>query len=427
MYPHHLFDLYQLLRSQWRPPEEIKRLQNKKLKKLIRHAYEKVPYYRDLFESLKIKPEYIQKVEDLPILPVTSKKELQALPLSKRVAENIDLNRCKSYYTSGTTGIPLNIYYDPRDMTLMNLNWVRAFLAAGMKPWYKMVDFRGMKNLNRRKAWYEYLWLFRRKEISAWSKPREWIEEIQKWGPQVIVGYVKTLRMLAEAIQEHQINDIRPKIVFHSSVVLDDFSRQILLSVFRAKRVDIYGSYEGGCIAWECEKCSAYHLCSDMVIVEILKDGKPVTPGEDGEVVITNLHSYAMPFIRYKQEDVVTLSPKTPVCGRGLPLLDSIQGKTDDFITLKSGRKISPQPFFYLMEPIPGIKRWRTIQESIDKLRVEIEPSSSFTKDAEKMIDAGLKRVVGDEMEIEISLVDTIKVDPSTKFRFVYSKVKPKF
>jgi len=424
---HNLFDLYILQKNQWRSPEAIKQIQKKKLKKLVKHAYQNVPYYRELFDSLKIKPQDIRKLEDLYLIPLTSKEQMQELSLTEKIAENIDIKGCKSSTTSGTTGIPLKIYSEPADRTSINLSWIRAFLTSGMRPWYKMAAFSGERSVNEKKSWYEYLGLMRRKEISNWDKPEIWIEKLRKWKPHVLAGDTVTLKLLGEAVQESQIKDISLKMIFNSAVLMDDFSRQFLESVFQSKIIDIYGSDEGGCLAWECEKCSGYHICSDMVIVEILENGKPVSPGQEGEVVITNLHSYAMPFIRYKQEDVVVLSKKKPVCGRSFPLLEHIMGRTEDFIILRNGRKIPPQPFYHAIKTVTGVRKWRIVQESIDKLTVRIEPQRDFDRYSRQMIESNLNKLLKDEIKIEIFLVDSIPRDPSLKFRTVSSKMRGNF
>jgi len=427
MYPYQIFDLYKLLRTPRTPPEAIRKIQEKKLKKLVVHAYQNVPYYRELFDSIKIKPQDIRKLEDLQMLPFTSKKQIQALSLEEKTAKNINLKHCKSFITSGSTGSPLRIFHTFQYETLKNFICARAFLTSGMKPWYKMAAFSGERSVNEKRPWHEYLMLWRRKEISNWDKPETWIDKLREWKPQVLTGEIITLKLLGEAVQKYQIRDISPKIIFTASIIMDDFSRQYLQSVFCAKIVDIYGSVEGGFIAWECEKCSGYHICSDVVIVEMLKNGKPVSPGQKGEVVITNLHSYAMPFIRYRQEDIVTLSNKKPVCGRNFPLLEHIEGRTDDFVVLRNGRKISPHPLYHCIDPVQGVKRWRMVQENINTLKVDIEPAENFTHESQQRIESNLKKLVGDEIVIEISLVDSLHVDLSSKFRAVSSKISGNF
>ena len=284
-------------------------------------------------------------------------------------AQGTDLSSCRVSATSGTTSIPLRIYATAHDSTIMGLGWARAFLACGMKPWYRSIAFIGNKQVKAKRSWYEHFGMWRRKEISARDLPDDWITACQEWKPQVISGYVMTLKLFAEALQEKKIENVRPELIFHSSGIIDPYSRDFLESVFHAKVVDFYGSDEAGCMAWECEECSAYHVASDMTVVEVLKNGKPAGAGEEGEIVITNLHSYAMPFIRYKQEDVGLLSSKKITCGRGFPLLERIQGRIDDYITLKSGRRISPHPFYHCLDPVPGIKKWQIIQQSLDQIR----------------------------------------------------------
>jgi len=420
---YHLYDLYKLSTNQWKTPEYLRKIQTIKLRRLIRHAYEKVPYYRELFYSLKIKPYDIRKLEDLQKLPLTTKKQLHELSLKEKTARGIDVKRCRSLSTSGTTGIPLKMFFTPQDSTLMNLTWARAFLACGMKPWYKMVAFIGQQKVKPKKSWYEHFGLWRRKEISTWDKSEYWITEIQKQNPQILVGYVMTFKLLEEAIQKHQIKDINPKTIFHSSSILDSFSRKHLEKVFHTSIKDFYGSEEAGNIAWECEKCGGYHINSDTLIVEVLDNNKQVNPGEQGEVVITNLHSYAMPFIRYQQKDIVTSSEKKVRCGRGFPLLEQIKGRTDDFIVLENGRRIPSHPLYHCIVHIPGIKRWRMIQEKINKLKVEIEPGAGYGIHTQKTIENNLKKLIRDKMEIEICKVDSILINPSSKFRSVLSYV----
>jgi len=419
--------LYKILKNQWETPEQLKKIQTIKLKKLIRHAYEKVPYYRKLFDSLKIKPEDIKEIEDLKLLPLTSKEQLQEASLKEKIAEDIDVRTCKYLSTSGTTGVPLKMFFTYRDSTLMNFSWARAYLASGMKPWYKMIAFVGQKRVKEKKSWYEHIGLWQRKEISLWDKPDYWVKEIQDWKPEVLTGNVMILKLLEDFVHQNQIRDISPEIIFHSSTLLDDFSRQSFRSTFLSKIEDIYGSDEAGCIAWECDKCKGYHICSDMVIVEVLKDKKSVSPGEQGEVVITNLHSYAMPFIRYKQEDVVSLSKEKAVCGRGFPLLEDIKGRTDDFVILKNGQRIPPQPFYHCIIHVPGVKRWRIIQENVNKLKVEIEHEIDFNRNARQRIENNIKKLVKNKIDIEISCVDSIPINPSSKFRSVSSKIKRSF
>lgn len=413
--------LLQLLRNQWKKPQELKKLQDGKLRRLVRHAYDEVPYYRRLFDSAGVKPEDIMGSEDLPRLPVTSREDLMSLPQGEILARGLDPRRCRQAMTSGSTGIPLTILHHRQDLTKMNLAWGRAYFVHGVKLWHRMATFTGQQNVPKSKSWYEYLGLMQRKVLSTWDDPRRWIAELGAWQPQALSGYVMTLKLLALAMQAQKVTDIRPNVVFQTSGLLDKASRRFLRSVFKVKIVDIYGSHEGGCIAWECETCSGYHVNSDMVIVELLDDGKLVPPGNEGEVVITNLHSYAMPFIRYRQGDVGRWAEGPPHCGRGLPMMKIIEGRLGDFITLPSGTKLSPHPFFMALDTVAGIARWRLIQETPHRLRVEMVVSHSSGGQAAQAAKANLEAIVGEDMEIIISEVNSLPYDPSQKFRSVLS------
>ncbi len=374
-------------------------------------------------DGLELKPEDIRNAEDLRRLPLLSRDSLQRAPAAEFLAENIDPRTYVSVTTSGTTAQPLKVLYRREDWTIMNLTWVRAFLASGMSSWQKRAAFIGRRDPAEGRHWYEYFGFWRRKDISTWLDQEAWIEAVRRWKPAALVGYAMTLRVFAEAVQRHRILDVRPKFAFSTAGILDDVTRRILNDVLGAKVIDIYASVEGGCVAWECRACGGYHLSEDTLIVEILKDGRPARPGESGEAVITNLHSLAMPLIRYRTGDEVTLSQKEPSCGRRLPLLAGIQGRVNDCIVFRTGERLSSQPFFFAVQDVPGVGRWRITQESFDCLHVEIEPMPEFNESSKRTIVKNLTDLVRQEMSITISLVSSFPFDADLKFRQVQSKM----
>ncbi|MBN1136646.1 MAG: phenylacetate--CoA ligase family protein [Anaerolineae bacterium] len=394
------------------------------MRRLVRHAYDKVPYYRRLFDSVAVKPEDITEVEDLARLPVTSKEDLVGLRQEEILAQVIDHDRCRKAMTSGSTGVPLTIVHRRQDLTKMNLGWLRAYLAHGVKPWHRMTAFIGERDIPKHRPWYEYLGFMRRKVLSTWDDPGQWISELRTWRPQALTGYVMTLKLLAAAMQKQGVTDIGPRVVFQTSGLLDQASRQFLHSALRAKIVDIYGSSEAGCIAWECGTCSSYHVGSDMLIVEVLDNAKPAPPGKEGEVVITNLHSYAMPFIRYRQGDVARWDEASPRCGRGFPLIKIIEGRLGDFITLPSGKKLSPHHFFIALDTAAGVARWRLVQETARRLTAEVVVDPDSSVGALHAAQANLKAIVGEDMEVIVTPVPSLPYDPAHKFRSVMSMVR---
>jgi phenylacetate-CoA ligase len=427
MRPHNVLFLLQLLRNQWKSPQELKAIQDSKLRQLVRHVYDQVPYYRRVFDAAKVKPQEIRRAEDLSRLPVTSREDLMRLPQEDILAQGCNPDRCRQVQTSGATGIPLMILHRRQDLTRMNLAWGRVYLTHGVKPWHRMAGFTGRRDTPPGKPWYERLGLMRRKMLSTWDDPNEWISELRAWRPQALTGYVLTLKLLAQALQAQRASDVKLSVVFQSSGLLDEVSRRFLRSVFGARVVDIYGSAEGGCIAWECKACSGYHVNSDMLIVELLDDGKygkPVPPGHEGEVVITNLHAYAMPFIRYRQADIGVWAEESPQCGRGFPLMQVIAGRLGDFITLPSGKRLSPHHFFIALDTVEDLIRWRLTQETLHRLHVEMVVGPSAGDRACRDVRASLAEIIGDEMEIVVSEVPSIPHHPSQKHQSVLSLVR---
>jgi phenylacetate-CoA ligase len=414
---------YTLLKNQWKNPEEIKQIQNEKLRRLIKHAYEKVPYYRGLFDSAKLKPADVQSTDDLIKVPFTTREILSKLPLKKRVAKDIDIKKCRIDTTSGTTSVPFPIYRTHRETLLDGIAEIRTFSAFGAKPWHKMAQLSGDKNIPAKRSIFEHHSIWRSWKISTWEPVEYWIEKIQRWKPQIIWGYVTTLKVLAEGIIKKGIKNINPSLVISSGGVLFQETRNVISSAFNTRVFDFYASWEAGTIAWECPICNGYHVNSDMVFLEVLKNGKPAPPGHEGEVVITNLNNYAMPFIRYRQLDGAIRSNEEPLCGRTFSLLKTINGRLGDYIILPSGKKVTPHLFARVMSLTPGLAQFKFVQEKIDLITIEIVPLKVCNQVPSKTLEKELRKLVGHDMKIEISLVKEIKFDSWHKMRLISSKV----
>lgn len=236
-----------------------------------------------------------------------------------------------------------------------------------------------------------------------------------------------TLRILGEYMREQKIADVRPRLVLPTSELLDDASRRLFSQVFACRVVDLYGSEEVGCIAWECRTCDGYHVAADMLIVEVLKDGRPAQAGEQGEIVVTNLHSRAMPFIRYRQGDVATVSRHAPRCGSPFPLISRIEGRVDDFLVLRNGRRLPPHPFYHCIDPVPGIKSWRIMQETAGTMRLELFAGADLPPGSLKQINDNLAILTQGQIDVEMAMVDEIPVTAGVKFRRVSSRVGTRF
>src|SRR4030067_3552925 len=237
-----------------------------------------------------------------------------------------------------------------------------------------------------------------------------------------------SIKLLALRIKESGNTDIHPRMIFCASELLEPGDRELINSTFGHSLCDVYGTVEMGDFAWECPAHEGHHIDINNLVVEFVKDGKDAAPGEEGKVVCTGLHSFAMPFIRYEVGDICVPLNKTCACGRNLPLMSMIRGRADDFITLPDGRCVSP--LMFEIPSILGVAQYRIIQKTIDKLLVQVVPSNGFSKDARYKVRQHVRwaarKITGNNvMNVEVEIVESIPKDPSSnKIRRVISEIK---
>lgn len=419
-----LYHLWKLWRNQWLASEELEQLQQRKLQKIIKHAYERVRYYHQLFDSAGIDPEDIKGTEDLRFIPITSRRRIQSLPINEIVARDVKLSKCYRVRTSGSTGIPLEVIKSRQEAELSSLVIWRSFLANGCR----LTDKRVMVTVpsNPRKYWCQYLGIIRQEFISALDNPENQVEQMRQIRPDFIWGYPSSLRRIAEEIRKRGIEDVCPRGVVTGGELLDQKTRQIIQSAFQSKVVDFYSSHEFDNIAWECDRHGGYHVNIDSLVVEIVSNGKSATPGEKGEVVITSLDSYTMPFIRYAIKDIAIYGEELCSCGRGLPLLKRIEGRTNDLVALSNGTIISPFELTSTLRFIPGVLQFRVIQKKIDDFVVQLRTERNFTQERViKKVRKEMRGILRHQSNIEIQILDEIPRDPSGKSRSIISHIGP--
>ncbi len=423
MYLSSLFDLYRLRRNQWLNTSKLEEIQHKKLMAIIKHAYQNVSYYRKLFDSAGIRPEDIKTIEDLPKIPITTKSQIQELSQDEIIVKGVVPEKCVKIRTSGSTGIPLDIFFTKREKEFFDMVWTRAFMENGLRLKDKKFTIWSITNFNPSKYWFQYLGIMRREYISFYDENRNPLDAIQKTNPDIISSIPSILKLLSLEIRKRKDINIQPKAVFSTSEVLGQESRELISSTFKAKLFDYYGCEEFGCIAWECSQHNGYHLNIDTVMVEFISNGEKITPGNRGELICTGLHSYTMPFIRYKIGDIGIPSDRRCPCGRGLPLMEKLEGRAEDFIKMSGGKVFTPTVFNIIMRGIKGIKKYQIVQEKIDNLIIYITKGKNFNFRIPGQIIEKVNGVFKQNIPIEIKIVDNILDDSSGKIRSVISKV----
>ena len=425
--------LKELEKSQWWSRDKILELQNQRLKQLVRHAYDNVPYYRCIFDERALKPNDIECSEDLAKLPVLTKQLIRS-NFDDLMAGGLSGKERIQHATSGSTGEPL-VFYTVRD----DLNWgsaalQRAYEWTGYEIGDKCVSvwrrysYKPMVNFREAAAkFFERILFFDVEKVSTENMPF-FAKKLKHFQPEFIRGYPSSIYLLARVIEREGKPRVRPKAIITAGEQLYDYQRELFWKVFACETYSCYGSWEVPAIASECSEHCGYHIAAENVIVEAVNDkGKPVPVGSEGKILVTSMHNYAMPFIRYDIGDVGEISDKACSCGRGLPLLAKLSGRTTDIILTRSSGAIPgialPRTFLAHL----GIDQWQIVQENYQKVVVKVVlekecPQERMDELAREII-ARYRPIFGEDMDITVEFVDQIPLTRAGKRRVVISNL----
>ena len=417
-----VLDLYRLRRQQWLNAEELEKIQQEKLRAVIHHAYQNVRYYRRIFDTAGIRPEDIKTTDDMKKIPITRRKDLQQLPFEDITARNLNMKGCKRLLTSGSSGMPLTVYRRRNEDDFLDTVWARASLEDGQRIWDKIAEYHFYHPIPRR--WFEHLGIWSRTILSVLDDVNKQIETLRQVKPDIMRGNPLDLVNTVIGLREAKIEDVNPRLVFSTGSLLDQQSRALIESVLGAEVFDFYGSTETGCIAWECPAHRGYHVNVDTAVVELINEEELVSTGERGRIVCTGLHSFGMPFIRYDIADVGVLGDEKCECGRGLPLLKSLEGRADDFFVSSNGVLCSPNVIVNQIKLVAGIQQFRIVQESETTVSAQIVPGENVSLKTSEIVKETMKKIMGTDLDVQVELVDSISPDPSGKRRSLLSKVK---
>lgn len=415
-----------LKRNVWLKTSELEVLQWKKVRSLIDHAYKNVRFYHDLFDREGVKPENIKTTEDLAKLPIITKEQVKTAG-DKILSNGVDKRKCVTRYTSGSTGIPLKLLFRKDDAHYASASYERCRTENGFKPFRDSLLIVGCPPETGGRFSNVLRALQRRRYINVQDNLDDQIPVLLKTKPDAIWGYPSGIKILAHAVGQRRIGEVNPRLVFTASETLDQSTRNLINSVMNVDVLDVYGAWEAGCMAWECSKHSGYHMSMDTVVLESVRDGERVSAGERGKVVITNLHSHAMPLIRYRLGDIAIPTDEECSCGRGGYLLKRIQGRSDDYIRFSDGRILSPLVFPYMMKSWGDeILSYRLIQEKEDEFTMKLVGMNEISDETIKKIFSELRGALGDNVQIRFRVVKEIERDNSGKLRSVVSRVSKK-
>jgi phenylacetate-CoA ligase len=420
--------------SQWLPPSEIEALQWGRFQALIGHAYETVPYYRRVFDERSLRPADITGMEDLLRLPVLDKSIIRAHQ-DDFLSSAYDRKALIRSATGGTTGDPMPFYFDRTSYERRHAAAMRGDSWAGWRLCGGEFYIWGVP-LIPLAGWTRYKKLLhhaglRRTVVNGFvmtsDEIRSGVEQYNRLRPSVVVGYTNAIYEFARYVKSLGLSMHQPRGVITSAEKLYAHQRSLIEEVFRAPVFDRYGCREVMMVGAECEQHSGMHATADNLLVEIVRNGRHCEPGETGEVLLTDLHNYGMPLIRYKPGDAASWKGRDCACGRGLPLLDVVEGRVLDVISTPSGKMVPGEAIVFMFTQLSRVSQYQVIQERREELTIRMVVDSPFTEPEQRLFTELCERAFGREMRVRVECGPEVVIERGRKFRPVLSKVPAGF
>lgn len=416
--------------SQWWEDKRLKALQLSRLCQLLTHVETHVPYYRELFTKIGFKARDVHSLSDLARLPLLDKTIIRH---NVEALKSENARHLARFNTGGSSGDPL-IFYIGKERVSHDVaaKW-RATRWWGVDigdpeivVWGSPIELGaqdGVRALRDRLLRTRLLPAF---EMSA-QKLDQFLDEIRSVRPRMLFGYPSALSHIARhaAAKGQRMDDLGIRVAFVTSERLYDEQRQQIGKIFGCPVANGYGGRDAGFIAHECPQ-GGMHITVEDIIVEIVdQQGASLPHGEAGEIVVTHLATRDFPFIRYRTGDIGVLDSKPCTCGRGLPLLREIQGRSTDFLVARNGTVMHGLALIYILRDLPQILAFKIIQESLDSTRVLTVSEEGLSPELVEKIKVGFKARLGQGVRIAVEEVTEIPAEKSGKFRYVVSMVAP--
>jgi phenylacetate-CoA ligase len=407
---------------------ELEQLRTAKLRSLLRYGYDNVPYVRTIMDNAHLNAQQISDLADLRHLPIMRKEDVRK---HRDRLRSVCAGKLTPFSTGGSTGEPL-LYDLPQERIA---SWIacrqRAMrwwgLSAGDKEyalWGSPVEVTRqdrVRNCRDRLLATRLLSAFEMSERVM----SHYLDLLLRGECRTIFAYPSSIYLLCMYANSRGINLRRcgVKVVFVTGEVLFPHQRDVIATALNCPVANGYGGRDSGFVCHECPQ-GGMHIMADATVVEIIDStGQPVAEGETGEIVVTDLYSREVPFIRYATGDIGSLTSRQCICGRALPILEKIEGRTTDFIVGPGGTILHALSVIYIIRELEGVAQFRIIQTDITRFHVEIVRTDAYTQDSEHRIREGLRRRLQAPVDVTIEYLSVLSPERSGKFRHVVSRV----
>lgn len=406
--------LARMLRNERQAPRRIAAHQDRLVRELIERTVDEVPFYRELYAGLDRTS--IRGASDLPRLPIIDKSQLREAGPSWRSASA--RGPLVGVRTSGSSGKPLRFEIDAIYDQWRKAQYLRPYLSNGRGLTDCVMRLRSLSLASPKRPLFRRLGLLPELLVDLADDPEETLRAWQLHRPRILQGYPSALRLLAQYCLEHNRSlEPAPRLVFTDSELLLADTRALIEHTFRAPLIDVFGTFETDNIAYQCDRRTGYHVTPDSVVLEIVRDGVPVGPGEIGEIVVTVLHNRTTPFIRYNLHDLAAWATAPCSCGRTAPLLEVFAGRANDLLTYPDGRQLTPMGITAIFsERAHLLRQYQMRQSGAARFDLSIVPTAEFNAAESESLLRELGEMLG-AVRIELRTMDRIAPDPSGKLR----------
>ncbi|MFL1453586.1 phenylacetate--CoA ligase family protein [Marinobacter sp. GN3S48] len=424
-----LKELAELEEQQWWNANQLRELQWNRLIELLRHAGQHSQFYRRIFKKHDINPDSVTTWEEFRQFPVITKQDVRN-HTDEFISDQYQQNELVAAKTGGSTGVSLHLYFDECCQERRNAAQLWADRWAGWDLgekkaaiWGNPPVVRGVKQGLRHHLMDRTIYLDTMNLND--ESMGDFVDKWRRENPKAIFGHAHSIYLFAKYVLEHGCNDLRPKGIVATSMMLLEPERAVIERAFSCKVTNRYGCEEVGLIACECEQHSGMHLNLPHVVVEFLDaDNQPVKPGEPGKIVVTDLNNFAMPLIRYRVEDVGAFSEEVCACGRGLPILKRLEGRVADFLKLPSGGHVAGISLIErTLTKVPGVEQMQLVQDRVDHIVINRVKGKDFNEQTDQGLILAMREVFDERVGLDIVDVPVISQDPSGKYRFSICKI----
>jgi phenylacetate-CoA ligase len=409
--------------TQYWPPGRLRELQLERLRALLLRAQRHVPYYRDAFARIGFDAARdFKDVPDLVRLPLLDKPAIRQHIDALKADDAQNLVR---YNTGGSTGAPLTFFvgrlrvsHDVAAKWRATRWWDVDIGDREIVIWGSPIELGAQDRVRMVRDT-----LMRTELMSAFATTEAGldghVERIRRRKPKVLA------RIAAHAEERGiRLDQLGIRVAFVTSECLYPSQREQIERVFGCPVANGYGGRDAGFIAHQCP-AGKLHITSEDIVIEVLDpEGRQLPAGESGEIVVTHLQSGDFPFIRYRTGDVGALDTEPCSCGRTLPVLKEIHGRTTDFLIKQDGTLIHSAALAYIMRDLPAVRAFKVIQETLDWTRVQIVYDGQFDDKARRAVEAGFHARMGKQVKIEVELVPEILPEKSGKYRYCVTKLE---